>query len=87
MYLQNRNKFKDIENKFMVTNGKVRWRGINQEYGINRYKLQYIKQISKEDLLYNTGKYIQYFAITYNGKQSEIYIYREILYIYIYIYD
>ena len=43
--------------------------GINQEYGINRYTPLYIKQISKKDLLYSTGNYIQY--ITYSGKESE----------------
>ena len=31
--------------------------GTNQEYGINRYKLLYIKQISNKDLLYSTGIY------------------------------
>ena len=34
--------------------GKVRGR-INYEFGINRYELLYIKQISKKDLLYSTG--------------------------------
>ena len=35
-----------------------------------------MKQISKMDLMYNTGKYIQYTVITYNGKYSEkIYTY------------
>ena len=40
------------------------------EVGINRHKLHkilYIKQISK-DLLYSIGSYIQYLAITNNGK-------------------
>ena len=45
--------------------------GINKEYKINRYKLLYIKQISKKDLHYSTGNYIKYSVITYNGKQSE----------------
>ena len=35
-----------------------------------------MKQISKMGLMYNTGKYIQYTVITYNGKYSEkIYTY------------
>ena len=35
----------------------------------------YIKKINK--LLHNTGDYIQYLIITYNGKESEnIYIYK-----------
>ena len=37
----------------------------NQEYGINRYKLLYMKQISNKDLLYTTGNYIQYLVTTY----------------------
>ena len=32
--------------------------GTHQEYGINRYKLFYIKQISNKDLPYSTGNYI-----------------------------
>ena len=56
-----------------------KWRGreggTNQEYRINRYKLLYIKQISNKDSLYNTGNYIQYLVITYDGIESEkIYI-------------
>ena len=58
---------KKHKKQLMVTKGK--WvGGINQEFGINRYKLLYIKQISNKDLLYNTGNYIQYIVITYNGK-------------------
>ena len=53
--------------------------GINWEFGINRYTLLYIKQINDRDLLYSTRDYIQYFVITYNGKESE----REWIYMYI----
>jgi len=42
--------------------------GINQEAGMSRSKLLYIKYISNEDLLYSTGNYIQYPVITYNVK-------------------
>ena len=58
---------------------------INQEFGINRYTLLYVKQINinNKDLLYSTGDYIQYLLITYNGKESE----KEYTYIYIYIYN
>ena len=56
----------------MVTKGEREGGGINQEeYGINMYKLLYIKQISNKDLLYSTGNYIQHHVITYNGKLSE----------------
>ena len=56
-----------IENKLMVIKGE----GINQEVGINRYTLLYIKQITNKDLLYRSGNYPQYFIITYKGKESE----------------
>ena len=57
----------------MVTKGGSQQGGwINQEYGINRYTLLYIKN---KNLLYSTGNYIRYLIITYNGKESEkIYI-------------
>ena len=54
--------------------------GINQEFGINT--LQYIKQINNKDLLYSTGNYTRYFAITYKGKESE----KEYIDTYIHIY-
>ena len=66
-----RNRQTDIENKLMITKGKRRGRGINQEFRINRYTLLYIKQINNEDLLYSTGIYIQYLVVTYSGKESE----------------
>ena len=51
---------------------------MNEEFGINIYTLLYIEQITNKDLLYSTGNYIQYFVITYKGKESK--------YIYTYIY-
>ena len=65
----------------MVTKGEREWGGeINQDYGINRQTLQYIKQISNKDLLYDTVNSTQYsiFVITYSGKESE----KEYIYIY-----
>ena len=57
-------------------------RGINYKVGINRYTLLYIKYINNKDLLYSTGNYIQWLAITYNGKESE----KEYTYIHVYAY-
>ena len=54
----------------MVTRGE-RKRRINWEFVINRYPLLYIKQMNNRDLLYSTRNYVQYYVITYNGKQSE----------------
>ena len=39
--------------------------------------------INNKSLLYSTGNYIQYLAITYNAKESK----KECVYIYIYIYN
>ena len=56
---------------------------INQDFGVNRYILLYMKQINNKNLVYSTGYYIQYLVITYNGKESEkVYTY---MYIYMYI--
>ena len=40
--------------------------------------MEYIKQITDDDLLYSTGRYPQYFVITYKEKESkkeQIYVY------------
>ena len=36
---------------------------------MNRYTLLHIKQINNKDLLYSTGNYTQYPALTYTGKR------------------
>ena len=51
--------------------GKGGWGGLNQEFGISRYKLLYIKQINNKVLMYNTGNYIQNPIINHNGKEYE----------------
>ena len=55
----------------MITKGGKGERGIKQEFGINRYTLLYIKQLTNKDLQYNTENYTQYFVISYKGKESE----------------
>ena len=52
--------------KFVGTHGEI-----NEESGMNRYKLLYIKQVNNKGLLYSTGNYIQYLVTNYNGKESE----------------
>ena len=43
-YLQNRNRLTDIENKLTTTKAERWWsRGINQDFGSNRFILLYIK--------------------------------------------
>ena len=52
------------------------WGGINLEFGINRYRLLFIKQITNKDLLYSTENYIQYLTVMKtNLKKSILYIY------------
>ena len=54
--------------------GKEGGGGMNQELGISRNKLPYIKQVNNKVLLYSTGNYIQYPAINHNGKEHEKYV-------------
>ena len=51
--------------------GEVNGGGINQEFGIDIYTLLYMEGINNKVLLYSTGNYIQYLAISYNGKEHE----------------
>ena len=51
--------------------GRGAWGETNQKFGVNRYKILYVKQIINKDLLYSTRDCVQYLIITYNGMQSE----------------
>ena len=64
-----------------LPNGQRGQRGINKEFGINRYIPLCVKKINNKDLQNITGDYIQYLVITYNGKESE-----KSRHIYIYVY-
>ena len=50
MCMKNRNRLIDAENKLMVTRGEA-----NQEHGVIRYKLLYVKQISNKGIFYSKG--------------------------------
>ena len=52
----------------MVTKGK--WGGRNEEFGINRYKLLYIRQINNKDLLCGTGTHAQHLRMAENAEES-----------------
>ena len=67
IYIQNRNRLTDIENKLMLIKREREGGGTNQKYESNKYKLLYLKWISNKDLLYSTGNYIKYLTKTYNG--------------------
>ena len=51
--------------------GKEAEVGINQEFGISRYKVLYIKYINNKVLQYSTGNYIQHSVINHNRKEYE----------------
>ena len=53
-YLQNRNRFIDLENEFMVTSGEGWERRIDWEFRIDMYTLLYFKWITNKDLRYST---------------------------------
>ena len=54
----------------MITKGHDK-KEINWKFGINIYTLKLLlyKADYNRDLLYNTGNYIQYLLIAFNGKQ------------------
>ena len=57
MNMQNRNKLTDVENKLVITKGEWEEGGTSYGYGINRFKLLYLKHIGKqgEDTRYSTA--------------------------------
>ena len=57
----------DIENKVLLPKVKAGV-GINQELGINRYTLLYIKEKNNKAVLYSRGNYIHCLIITHSGK-------------------
>ena len=66
MYMQNRNRLTDLENKLTVTKGE-RERGKGQIRGMRLIRTTMYKIISSKDILYSTGNYSHYLVITYNG--------------------
>ena len=72
MYLFTKQKeLQILKTILQLLKGKYSEGGIKQELGINIHTQLYIKQTTNKDLLYSTGKYTQYFVITYKGKESE----------------
>ena len=64
MYIQNRNRLTDIDNKLAVTRGKRE--GVRLRYGIKKQTTM-CKINKQQDILCNTGNYTHYLVITYNG--------------------
>ena len=67
MYMQNRNRLINIENKLVITKREEE-KGKGTNYEMKRYKVLYIAQISNKDIL--TVQYRELyllFIITYNG--------------------
>ena len=69
--MQTRSRSTDTGNRFTVTRGSGC--RVDEEFGINIYTLLYIniRKITNKDLLYSSENYTQYFAITYEGEDSE----------------
>ena len=60
----------------MVPKGK--WGGSNEMFGINRYKLLYIRQIDNKGVLCGPGNQAQHLRMTYNAEESvEEYMYMD----------
>ena len=51
------------------------WGDVNQEFRTNAYTVLYKKQINNKNLLYSTGKYLQYLIIIYNEKNLKMNMY------------
>ena len=56
IYLQNRNRFIGIENRFVVAKREGHGERMDWDFGISRYKLFYTEGINNKVLLYSTGK-------------------------------
>lgn len=78
-YFQDRKRLTDMENMHMVINGKQGWG--KEKLDWNWYTTAY--KIISQGLLYNTGNYTQYFAVTY----KRIWRTDMCVCIYIYIYN
>ena len=68
IYLQNRNRLRCIENRFVVAKGEEGDSGMDWEFGVSRCKLLRLEWISSEVLLYSTGNYIQSRGIDRDGR-------------------
>ena len=60
MYMQTETGSQIQKTNLWLLKGRGKGRGTNLGYGINRYKLLCIKQISNKDMLYGTGNYSHY---------------------------
>ena len=70
-YLQNRNRFTDMENRLVVAKGEVGGSGKNWVFGVGKCKLLHLEWISNGVLLYSRGNYKQSLGIEQNGRQYE----------------
>ena len=87
IYLKNRNRLTDIENRLVVV--KKGGNGIYGEFGVSNLYLLHLEWISNEVLLYSTGNYIQSLGVEgeedNKRKRIHIYVYTH-TYIYFYLY-
>ena len=73
--VQNRKRFTDSENRFMDA-GRI-GEGIVREFGVEMYRLLYLKWITNRDLLYSTGNSAQCYEAALppsSGKKGYVYM-------------
>ena len=67
MYVQNRNRLTDIENR-LVAIGEGGGSVMDWDFGVNRCKLLHLEYTGNDVLLYSTGNYIQSLGIDHDGR-------------------
>ena len=76
IYLQNRNRLTDLENKLVCWGVGERWRRrIVREFGMNMYALLYLKWIANKALLYSTGNSAVWGSLDGRGVGENGYMY------------
>ena len=68
-YLQNKNRFTNIENRLCLKRGRECGGRMDWDLWVSRCKLLCIQWINSKVLLYRTGNYIEYPVINLNGKE------------------
>ena len=56
-----------MEHRLVVAKGEGGGSGMDEEFGVSRYKLLHLEWTSNEVLLYSTGNYIQSLVIEHDG--------------------
>ena len=71
IFLQNKNRLRDIENRFVVAKRERGGSGMDGEFWVGKWTLLHLEWISNEVLLYSTGNYIQSLGIEHGERWYE----------------